>query len=270
MRPLNFLALLLFVAGTVWVFTRSEKTVQKVQAIYYSAISPFVSKGGEVDVFITSFLEEVNHSADLRKKLDQTQRERDRFKLIASRIRELEIENNELRNALSFERQTQFDVIAARVVRRQPLTWASTAEIDRGALDHIGVALPVLASNGGLVGKINQIGDDVSSTLLITDESSQVAVRIEGTAEVGILSGRRTNYGETPRLRLRFLSKNAVLQKGMKVYTNGRGGLFPADIPVGTIEDFEAGPVDGEAEIIPYVDFNNLKTVFVITDSPGD
>ncbi|MDC1405389.1 rod shape-determining protein MreC, partial [Akkermansiaceae bacterium] len=130
--------------------------------------------------------------------------------------------------------------------------------------------LPVLASNGGLVGRIIQPGDEVSSVLLITDEASFVSVRIEGTAEVGILSGRRTNYGETPRLRLRFLSKNAVLQKGMKVYTTGRGGRFPADIPVGTVEDFEAGPVSGEAEIIPSVDFNNLKTVFVITDSSGD
>ena len=270
MRPLNFLALLLFLAGSVWVFTLSGKAVRKVQAGYYSAISPFVSKGGEVDAFATSFMEEVAHSEDLRKKLDQTQRERDRFKLIASRIRELEIENNELRNALSFKRKTQFDVIAARVIRRQPLTWGSTVEIDRGEEDHIGVSLPVLASNGGLVGRIIQPGDEVSSVLLITDEASFVSVRIEGTAEVGILSGRRTNYGETPRLRLRFLSKNAVLQKGMKVYTTWRGGRFPADIPVGTVEDFEAGPVSGEAEIIPSVDFNNLKTVFVITDSSGD
>jgi len=270
MRPLNFLALLLFLAGTVWVFTRSEKAVRKIQAGYYSAISPFVSKGGEVDAFATSFIEEVSHSEDLQRKLDQAQRERDRFKLIASRIRELETENNELRNALAFQRQTQFNVIAARIVRRQPLTWGSTAEIDRGAEDHIGVSLPVLASNGGLVGRINQPGDEVSSVLLITDEASQVSVRVEGTAEVGILSGHRTNYGEAPRLRLRYLSKNAVLQKGMKVYTNGRGELFPADIPVGTIEDFEAGPVYGEAVIIPSVDFNNLKTVFVITDSPGD
>ena len=268
MRPLNFLALLLFLAGTVWVFTRSEKAVRKIQAGYYSAISPFVSKGGEVDAFATSFLEEVSHSEDLQNKLDQTQRERDRFKLIASRISQLETENNELLNALGFQRQTKFDVIAARVVRRQPLTWGSTAEIDRGEEDHIGVLLPVVASNGGLVGRIHQPGDEVSSVLLITDEASEVAVRIEGTAENGILSGRRTNYGDTPRLRLRFLSKNAVLQKGMKVYTNGRGGRFPADIPVGTIEDFEAGPLVGEAEITPFVDFNNLKTVFVIKHLP--
>ena len=55
----------------------------------------------------------------------------------------------------------------------------------------------------------------------------------------------------------------------MKVYTDGRGKLFPANIPIGTIEDFESGPVYGEAEIIPAVDFTNLQTVFVITNSPG-
>jgi cell shape-determining protein MreC len=55
----------------------------------------------------------------------------------------------------------------------------------------------------------------------------------------------------------------------MKVYTDGRGKLFPPNIPIGTIEDFEVGPVFGEAEIKPAVDFTNLKNVFVITDSPG-
>ncbi|MDA7930277.1 hypothetical protein N9B63_05505, partial [Akkermansiaceae bacterium] len=82
--------------------------------------------------------------------------------------------------------------------------------------------------------------------------------------------GRQTTFGQTPRLRLRYLSKTAILRKGMKVYTDGRGKLFPANIPIGTIEDFEVGPVYGEAEIKPAVDFTNLRNVFVITDSPGD
>ncbi|MGJ8694975.1 MAG: rod shape-determining protein MreC [Verrucomicrobiaceae bacterium] len=270
MRPLNFIALLLFLAGTVWVFTLSEVAVRKIQKGYYSAITPFISKGGDVEVFANNFIQEVQHSEDLEKELDQALRERDRFKLIASRVRELEVENNELRSALNFKKQSEFDVVAARVVRRQALTWGNTIEINRGANDHIGVSLCVLASNGGLVGRINEPGDDISSVILITDELSQVSARVEGTSEVGILVGQRTNYGETPRLRLRYLSKNAILQKGMKVYTDGRGKLFPADIPIGTIEDFEPGPVYGEAEIKPAVDFNNLKTVFVITDPPGD
>ncbi|MEN8866590.1 MAG: rod shape-determining protein MreC, partial [Akkermansiaceae bacterium] len=132
------------------------------------------------------------------------------------------------------------------------------------------VDLCVLASNGGLVGRLQLSGEKISSVLLITDEISNVAARIEGTSEIGMIIGRQTSYGETPRLRLTHLSKTAILRKGMKVYTDGRGKLFPANIPIGTIEDFEVGPVFGEAEIKPAVDFINLTNVFVITDSPGD
>ena len=270
MRPFNFFALLLFTAGLVWVFTLSEGAVRQVQKTYYSSISPMISKGAKAEKFAHDFIQEVEHSSDLKKQLEQSQRERDRFKLIASRVRELEGENNELRSALSFRKQTEFDVIASRVIRRQPHIWNSTIEINRGAGEGMGVSLCVLASNGGLVGRVSLPGDNVSSVLLITDEESQVPVRVEGTSEVGLIVGQRTAQGESLKLRLTYLSKNAILKKGMNVYTDGRGKLFPANIPIGTIDEFEAGPVYGEAEITPAVDFNNLKTVFVITDVTGD
>lgn len=271
MRPLNFIALLLFLAGTVWVLTLSEDSVRFIQKTYYSAISPIISKGGAFEAKVNAFVEEVEHSEDLQRQLDQAISERDRFKIIASRVGELETQNNELLQALKFKRKTAFNVIAARVLRNKPLNWGSTIEIDRGAInDAIGISQCVLASNGGLVGQVLQPGDDVSSILLITDELSQVSVRIEGTSEVGTLVGQRTNYGEAPRLKLIHLSKGAILQKGMKVYSDGAGKFFPADIPIGTIEDFDQGPIYGEAEVIPAVDFNNLKTVFVITGPPGD
>lgn len=270
MRPFNFFALLLFLAGLVWVFTLSEEAVRQIQKTYYSAISPIISKGGETEQFAQDFLKEVEHSSDLARKLEQSNRERDRFKLIASQVRNLEAENNELRASLEFKKKTEFDVVPAKVIRKQPLLWGKTIEINRGTDKGLGVSLCVTASNGGLVGQVIQPGNEISSVLLVTDEGSTVSARVEGTTEVGLVVGRRTNYGEAPRLRLRYLSKNAALKKGMKVYTDGRGKLFPANIPIGTIEDFVSGPVDGEAEIIPSVDFNNLQTVFVITNSPGD
>ena len=269
MKPLNFVALLLFIAGLVWVFTLSERSVQKIQMAYYSAISPIISKGGKTEAFANDFIKEVEHSKDLEKQLTQAKSERDRFRLIAARAWTLETENNELRNALAFKKKTTFDVVPARVVRKQPQMWGKTIEINRGTDDGLDSSLCVLASNGGLVGRVQLPGDAVSSVLLITDEVSMVSARVDGSTEVGLVVGRRTNYGEAPRLRLRYLSKNAILRKGMKVYTDGRGNLFPADIPIGTIEDFEVGPVYGEAEIIPSVNFTNLQTVFVIADSTG-
>ncbi len=268
MRPLNFIALLLFLAGTIWVFTLSESHVRGIQKSYYSSISPMINRGTEAEQYAKNFISEVEHSEDLQAQLDLALRERDRFRIISSRVRELELANNELRTALDFKKQNSFDVLGAQVVRRQPLTWGRTIEINRGAKDDLGVSLTVLANNGGLVGRVYQPGDDVSSVLLITDEGSRVSARIEGSPEMGILEGLRTNYGEKPKLRLRYLAKNAIVRKGMKIYTDGRGKLFPADIPIGTVEDFERGPVDGEAIVTPFVDFQNLKTVFVITKSP--
>ncbi len=270
MKPLNFVALLLFFAGLVWVFTLSESAVRQIQKTFYSAISPIISKGGESEAFANDFVKEVEHSIDLEEKLKQATSERDRFRLIAARAWTLEAENNELRAALDFTKKTKFDVVPARVVRRQPQMWGKTIEINRGSEKGLVNSMCVLASNGGLVGRIQLAGNEVSSVLLITDEVSQVSARVEGSTEVGIIVGRRTTYGEAPRLRLRYISKNAILRKGMKVFTDGRGDLFPADIPIGTIEDFEVGAVDGEAEIIPSVDFTNLQTVFVIADSSGD
>jgi rod shape-determining protein MreC len=269
MKPLNFVALLLFVAGLVWVFTLSETSVRQIQKTYYSAISPIISKGGETEAFANNFVKEVENSKDLEKQLAQVTSERDRFRLIAARSWTLEAENNELREALDFKKKTKFDVVPARVIRRQPQMWGKTLEINRGSEKSLANSMCVLASNGGLVGRVQLAGDEVSSVLLITDEASQVSAKVEGTTEVGIIIGQRTNYGEVPKVRLRYLSKNAILRKGMKVYTDGRGELFPADIPIGTIEDFEVGPVYGEAEILPSVDFTNLQTVFVIADSSG-
>ncbi|HAN82550.1 MAG TPA: hypothetical protein DCQ59_04980, partial [Verrucomicrobiales bacterium] len=199
MKPLNFLALILFVAGLVWVFTLSEKSVRHIQQSYYSAISPLISKGSETEAFANKFLEEVEHSADLEKRIEQVIEQRDRFKLIAGRVRELEAENNQLRNALDFKKKTQFDVVAARVIRKQPQMWGKTIEIDRGTDDGFEADpefdLCVLASNGGLVGRLQLSGEQISSVLLITDEISQVSAEVEGTSEVGIIVGRQTTFG---------------------------------------------------------------------------
>ena len=270
MKPFNFVALLLFAAGLVWVFTLSERTVRQIQKTYYSAISPIIFKGGETEQFAKNFIKEVEHSEDLEKRLIRANHERDQHKLIADQVRILEIENNELREALAFKKQTSFDVVPARVIRKQPQMWGKTIEINRGTEHGLGVSLCVIASNGGLVGRLQLPSDEVSSVLLITDEISQVSARVEGTTEVGLLAGQRTTYGNAPKLRLRYLSKNAVLSKGMKVYTDGRGKLFPADIPIGTIEDFEVGPVYIEADVIPSVNFSELQTVFVIADLSGE
>jgi rod shape-determining protein MreC len=267
MKPLHLLVLLLFLAGAVWALTRSERAVREIQCAYYGAIGPFLRSGSALETKARAFREELRTSQDLERELGQLRDQVGRLRLIEERHRELEEENARLRRALGFKENAPFDVVTARVIRRQPSTWWQTVIIDRGEESGIGVQLPVV-SHEGLVGKIDQPVDRMSTVILLTDAKCQVSARIEGTGEAGILGGQRGMAEGTPLLRLRFLDKNAAVRPGMRVLTTGRGGLFPAHLMRGTVESFEPGAFDAEALVRPAVDFMNLETVFVVMKKP--
>lgn len=265
MKPLNLIALLLFLGGAVWAITRSDRVVREVQDAYFSAMAPFLKSGSKLETYSHNFLEESHHSKALEVELETTRGEIGRLRVIESRFRDLERENAQLRHALDFKKATHFDVVAAQVIRRKPTTWWETVDIDAGQERGIGVQLAVL-SNEGLVGKINRVysGQKRSSVLLLTDEACQVSARVEGSPEVGILSGQRGRFDGNPMLRLRFLSIDADLHPGQRVFTTGRGGIFQANILLGTIVSVEKGALDSEALVRPSVNFADLGTVFVV------
>jgi rod shape-determining protein MreC len=265
MKPLNLIALLLFLGGAVWALTRSDRTVREIQNAYYSAMSPFLKSGSKMETHARAFLKETRHSKDLETELEVTHEQLGRLRIIASRLHALETENEELRRALNFKKIAPFDVIAARVIRRNPTTWWQTLEIDAGSKQGIRSHFAVL-SNDGVVGMIDRIdnGGERSSVLLLTDEKCLVSARVDGSPEVGILSGQRGGFDGVPVLRLKFLSSNAAVRPGQRVFTTGRGGIFQANILLGTIDAVEKGALDSEAIVRPSVNFADLGAVFVI------
>ncbi len=265
MKPLNLAALLLFLGAAIWAFTRSDRTVRNVQEVYFAAMSPLMKSGSTLETKARGFLKETRHSRELEVEAEALRSELGTLRVKNALTRDLEKENAQLRHALDFKKSTQFDVVAARVIRRHPTTWWQTVDIDAGEERGIGTQLAVL-SNEGLVGKIDRIYKDQNraSVLLLTDEKCQVSARVEGSPEVGILSGQRGRFDGNPLLRLRFLSTDAALHQGQKVFTTGRGGIFQPNILLGTIESVQKGALDSEALVRPSVNFVDLSTVFVV------
>ena len=266
MKPLNLIALLLFLGSAVWALTRSERTVREIQRGYFSAISPFLKAGSVIETHSRNFLTEVRHSKDLEAELTAIRGEVGRLPIIESRCRELERENAELRRALGFQKPTGFNVAAAQIIRREPTTWWQTVEINVGTKQGLGPQLAVLSSEGRLVGIVDRTWENRSSVILLTDEVCQVSAKVEDSQEVGILSGQRGQFEGVPLLRLKFLSKNAVILPGQRVFSTGRGGIFKANILLGTIESVERAAEDSEALVRPSVNFADLDTVFVVFD----
>jgi len=268
MKPQNLIALLLFLAGAVWALTRSESSVRQIQKSYYIAISPFLKGGTNLEIKASEFLNEAEHSEAWKIRYELAKEELDKKRMEVGQLRKIEAENARLSQALKFQQEAPFHVLAAKIIRRQPSTWWQTVTINRGEAQSIGVQLPVLSPEG-LVGKIDAPSENTSTVILITDEKCQVSAKVDGTPEVGILSGQRGQAGSAPALRLSFLSKDAKIKPGKLVFTTGRGGIFPPDILLGTIKSFESGPLYGEALVKPAVDIAALHTVFVkIPNSP--
>ena len=97
--------------------------------------------------------------------------------------------------------------------------------------------MPVLTDEG-LVGNTTTVSANISVVLLLSDENCRVAASVEGTREQGIVTGERVAGNLTPMLDLKFLSKQADLKAGQKVYTSGVGGVFPSGLFVGTVQHF--------------------------------
>ena len=66
----------------------------------------------------------------------------------------------------------------------------------------------------------------------------------------------------------RYLPENAELIAGDLVTTSGRGGVYPAGLAVGHVEEVhtEASGMTRYAVIVPETDLDGLKQVFVIKE----
>ncbi|GKT12690.1 MAG: rod shape-determining protein MreC [Thiomicrorhabdus sp.] len=101
--------------------------------------------------------------------------------------------------------------------------------INKGSLKGVKSQHTVIDSKG-IMGQIINTTPTMSRVLLITDPDHQIPVRVQRTAQRGILRG--TGHNTT---QLRFIPKSSAVKLGDILESSGLGGIFPAGYPVATI-----------------------------------
>ncbi len=264
MKHFNIIALLVFLGLLGWVFMWKTPTTLAVKAKVMNVLSPFMRTGADVQGQVSQLIAPSDKSpAELAAENTTLKLDVDRLRVVTEEYDRVQRENNELRDMLHFSRTHALKLTTARVLTRNTATWWSTAMIDRGLADDLAPDLAVRTAEG-LVGKLVHLYDHESEVLFITDETCKVAVRIEGSPDQGILSGVRGVTGRAPELRVTYLPREANVPLGAKVYTSGKGAVFPSGILVGEVTKFSSLDDGGEALVKPAVDFDKLKYVFVI------
>jgi rod shape-determining protein MreC len=264
MSRTNIIALLIFGAILGYFLSFGPNTTQKFKAGVYQLLAPFLTSGSGLKKQITSVRTGLKSLDQLEHENAALQVENRELRATNQSLRDVEHEVNRLRHALNYRERSVFKLIAAEMVARDSSTWWRTVTINRGRRDGIETDMPVVTDEG-LIGKTTSVSDVISVVLLVSDENCRVAASVEGSREQGIVSGERVTTGLTPRLDLNFLSKQADLKPGQKVYTSGVGGVFPSGLLIGVVKSYRVRELDGQAQLTPAVDLSHLEDVFVVT-----
>src|SRR5437588_2909291 len=264
MSRTSIVALVLFIAAVGYFFSLGAGGTRKLQANVYQFLAPFLSSGSGIQKQITSVRSNLKSLDDLQAENNSLRVENRSLRATNQALRDVEHEVNRLRQALNYRERAVFKLVPAEVVTRDSSTWWRTLTINRGKEDGIEPDMPVVTDEG-LVGKTTTVSRAISIVLLVSDESCRVAANVEGNREQGIVTGEREIGTVTSLLDLNFLSKQASIQTGQKVYTSGVGGVFPPGLLLGTAKSFRVRERDGQAQLIPAVDLSKLEDVFVVT-----
>src|SRR3989454_2911437 len=264
MSRTNIIALLIFGAILGYFLSFGPTTTQKFKAGVYQLLAPFLTSGSGLKKQITSVRTGLKSLDQLEHENAALQVENRELRATNQALRDVEHEVNRMRHALNYRERSVFKLIAAEVITRDSSTWWRTVTINRGKRDGVEPDTPVVTDEG-LIGKTTSVSDSISVVLLISDENCKLAASVEGSREQGIVSGERVTAGLNPSLDLNFLSKQADLKPGQKVYTSGVGGVFPSGLLIGVVKSFRVRELDGQAQLTSAVDLSHLEDVFVVT-----
>lgn len=238
-------------------------TTQRLQSGFLGMISPFLRQGSSLDRKYTEMKAGLKSLKQLEEDNKRLTVESKELSATNQTLRDMEAENNKLRNALGYRERSVFKLVPARIIARDPSTWYQTVKIDRGSAEGVKSDMPVLTEEG-LVGKTTVVSDHASVVILISDENCGVSANIEGSREQGIVRGERLANRGLPAIGLGLLSKEANLTSGQKVYSSGVGGVFPSCVLIGAVREFKVRELQGYASLVPAVDLSTIDDVFVV------
>ncbi len=177
-----------------------------------------------------------------------------------TKLKETKKENNLLKQQLGFKQQSNFRLLQADVINRNPQSALQFLTLDQGEKTGVKPGLAV-TFNGALIGIIKETDYYTSKVLLITDQTSIVNAYIQESRASGVIKGQ-LGYS----MKMELIPQNIVVKEGDTVITSGLGGLLPKGIIIGTVDSVDKA--DNEifqtAMIKPTVNFKDLESVFII------
>ena len=204
---------------------------------------------------------------------------------VMDRNEQLEAENAELRQQMvDYDRikaendaykalariqdtNSEASYVSAFVIGRDPLDEFGGFTLDQGSTDGVAVNDAIISDRGYLLGVVVEVDATSCKVMTILHPSFNAAGVISRTRENGIITGS-ADYAADGQCVLTNLDRATEARKGDQVITTGLGGVFPANLLVGTVQEVvpEQSGKSSSAVIRPGADPRTVKHVFIVTE----
>lgn len=265
--------LILIVLVFLGIALRSTGNMGLVQDATFGVFAPFQVLLVDATNGVTNLFGGFQSVNALRAQVKDLQEQLSTAVIDSVRVRELQIENSDLRNQLEYKQSNpdylltgatvlQENENRARVLGQDPSALINYIIIDQGREEDVAVGMPIVTA-AGLVGRVTEVGAHWARVLLINDTTSSVNAVVQSTRATGIVQGQGQG---SELLVMRYLPLGESVKKDDLILTSGIGGVFPKRLVLGQVIDVRQRDTDlfTEAIIRPSADLARLEFVLVM------
>ena len=175
-------------------------------------------------------------------------------------------ENINLKNLLDYKKDSNFNLVAAKVLNMGSSSNLSSITINVGLNENIEINQPVIIPEG-VIGKTILVGKSTSLVQLITDVNYRASVRIFPSGSIGILRYLRDDICE-----VREIQKNAEIKLGDAVLTSGFSDIYPSNLKIGNVIEIqdEISSFQKIVKVRVSSNIGSLLNVFVVREDDNE
>ncbi|ASY20239.1 rod shape-determining protein MreC [Candidatus Planktophila vernalis] len=242
---------------------------QGTQAI----LSPFQKAGNFILTPVKNFVTDVTHLGRTRNQIEKLRADNAKLKADLINRKNADAQLKQLESILDLAGTAGYKVVNAKVISQgSSQSFSQTVTIDIGSNAGIKKNMTVL-SQTGIAGVVKDVFPTTALVMLATDPSFKIGVRIAGTQQIGILSGRGSRSGS-----LQLLDNLTTVNVGDVLLARGSvaNRPFVPGVPVGyvTAVDNSAGEIAQSGTVRYYTNFGGLGVLAVVvaasSTNPGD
>jgi rod shape-determining protein MreC len=243
------------------IFFLPQNIFNPVRSGFTFILVPFQKFFYAMSVDFSNIKDFVGSIGQLKKENEQLRKDNQALLTKNATCGSIENENSTLREQLNMLPRDKYNLIPAFLAGQDPNKTGNWIEIDKGSYDGITAGMPVIVSNGILIGKVEEVNAKNSKVVLLTNSKSIINVM---TTENGIKGIIRGEYGLG--IILDMVLQTDSINVGDSIVTSGLGGDIPRGLYVGTIQEIHQSDdhLFQQAILSVPVQIPKLQIVFVI------